>query len=156
MTHREEREEKERLKRIEEKENLILVEERQILNLLKAHLPTGMVIHQINSRSFIVSTPAGGSSVFQEVPTPAGSQFPAGTTFSWTVDDTADISLAPSTDGTQVTATCVATPTGTSYNLTCTSSFTPPGAPTPVSATINVAIIVGTPTPTGMTINQLS
>jgi hypothetical protein len=102
-----------------------------------------------------MSTPAGGTSVFQEVPTPSGSQFPAGTTFTWTVDDTADITLTP--NGTQVTVVCVANPTGTSYNLTCTSSFTPPGAPTPISATVNVAIIPATPpTPTGMQINQLS
>ena len=103
-----------------------------------------------------MSTVAGGTSVFQEVPTPTGSVFPAGTTNTWTVDDTADITLTPSTDTTQCTAVCVAAPTGTSYNLTCTSSYTPPGAPTPISATLNVAIISGVPTPTGMTINQLS
>ncbi len=126
--------------------------------------PTGLKIKQAyhphryfnNLGEEIMSTPAGGTSVFQEVPTPAGSIFPSGTSFQWTVDDTADISLVPSSDGTQVTATCVATPTGSSYNLTCTSSYTPPGAPTPVSATLNVAIIVTPPTPTGMTINQLS
>lgn len=132
---------------------------REIAEALKALLkflenrPTGIKIVQIGGS---MSTPAGGSSVFQEVPTPAGSVFPAGTTYSWTVDDTADISLVPSTDGTQVTATCVATPAATSYNLTCTSTYTPPGAPTPISATVNVAIITTTPTPTGMTINQLS
>lgn len=105
----------------------------------------------------IMATQAGGTSVFQEVPDPQGSAFPAGTTFTWSVDDTADISLAPSADGTQVTATCVPSPTGTSYNLTCTSSFTPPGAASPLSATLNVAIEpAATPTPTGMTINQLS
>lgn len=103
-----------------------------------------------------MSTPAGGTSIFQEVPTPAGSVFPTGTTFSWTVDDTADITLSPSPDGTQVKATCVASPAATSYNLTCTSSYTPPGAPTPISATLNVAIVVTTPTPTGMVINQVS
>jgi len=104
-----------------------------------------------------MATPAGGTSVFQELPTPTGSIFPTGTTFTWTVDDTADITLTPSTDGTQVTAVCVATPTGTAYNLTCTSSYTPPGAPTPISATLNVAITAAPPvTPTGMTISQLS
>lgn len=127
--------------------------------------PTGMIIREAyhSHRWFnqqgeeIVSTPAGGTSVFQEVPTPTGSVFPAGTTFTWTVDDVADITLAPSADGTQVTATCSATPAGTSYNLTCTSSYTPPGAPTPISATINVAIVPSTPpTPTGMTISQIS
>jgi hypothetical protein len=104
----------------------------------------------------IMSTQAGGTSTFQEVPTPTGSVFPSGTTFQWTVDDTADITLTPSSDGTQCSAACVAVPTGSNYNLTCTSSYTPPGAPTPVSATLNVQIIVTIPTPTGMTINQLS
>jgi len=104
-----------------------------------------------------MATQAGGTSVFQEVPTPPGSIWPSGTTFTWTVDDTADISLTPSSDGTQVTATCVASPTGTSYNLTCTSSYTPPGAPTPISATLNVPIVPAPPpTPTGMQISQVS
>lgn len=135
--------------------DMILQRANRILYLLlQRNTPTGMVINQIGGNT--VSTLAGGTSTFQEVPTPLGSAFPTGTTFSWTVDDTADISLAPSADGTQVTATCVASPTGAAYNLTCTSNFTPAGAPTPVSATINVPIIVGTPTPTGMQINQLS
>lgn len=127
----------------------------EIFHLLqREHLePTGMEILEIEGN---MSTPAGSSSVFQEVPTPAGSQFPAGTTFVWSVDDTADISLLPTADGTGVTVTCVASPTGTSYNLTCQSSFIPPGASTGISATINVPIVVTPPTPTGMTINQLS
>ena len=104
-----------------------------------------------------MSITIGGSNVFQEVPTPAGTIFPAGTTFVWSVDDTADVSLAPSTDGTQVTTTCVATPTGTSCNLTCQSSYTPPGATTAISATINLPFVAPPPPqPTGMTINQLS
>jgi hypothetical protein len=127
--------------------------------------PTGIKIRQTyhTHRYFndqgeeIMATPAGGTSVFQEIPTPAGTIFPAGTTFTWTVDDTADISLTPSADGTQVSATCIPNPTGTAYNLTCTSSYTPPGAPTPISATINVPIVQPPPpTPTGMQINQLS
>jgi hypothetical protein len=128
--------------------------EREILRQLKnQHLPTGMVI-QIQGG--IMATQAGGTSVFQEVPTPTGAIFPAGTTFVWTVDDTADITLTPSPDGTQVTAVCVASPTGTSYNLTCQSSYIPPGATTGVSGTLNVPIIVTPPAPTGITINQLS
>lgn len=138
------------LQRVEYENKILLT---RVLKLLQPKTPTGMVISQLGGQ---VSTPAGGQSVFQEIPTPQGSQFPSGTTFTWTVDDTADITLTPSSDGTQVTAACVASPTGTSYNLTCTSSYTPPGAPTPISATINVPIIVTPPTPTGMTINQLS
>jgi hypothetical protein len=123
-----------------------------------------MDIHQIRNphRYFndlgelIMATQAGGTSTFQEVPTPSGSVFPAGTTFEWSVDDTADITLTPSPDGTQVTAVCVASPTGTSYNLTCQSSYVPPGASTGISATLNVAIVTTPSAPTGMTINQLS
>jgi hypothetical protein len=119
------------------------------------HRPSGLKIVGVGENN--MSTPAGGTSVFQEVPTPAGSVFPTGTTFAWTVDDTADITLTPSSDTTQCTAVCVASPTGTAYNLTCTSSYTPPGATTPISATINVPIVAPPPTtPTGMVINQLS
>ena len=128
----------------------------RVLKLLQAK-PTGLEIRQLFPlEKNKMSTPAGGTSVFQEVPTPQGAIFPSGTKFTWSVDDTADITLTPSADGTQVQAACVASPTGTSYNLTCTSDYTPPGAPTPVSATVNVAIIPANPAPTGMTINQLS
>ena len=129
------------------------------------HRATGMRIRELyDTHSYyndegkkIMATAIGGTSVFQEVPTPDKSVFPDGTTFSWTVDNTADITLTPSSDGTQVSAKCVDAPTGTSYNLTCTSSYTPPGAPTPVSATINIPIVPAPPTtPTGMVINQLS
>lgn len=141
------------LQRVEYENKILLT---RVLNLLQMkNLPTSITISQLNHEG-PMSTPAGGSSVFQELPTPQGAAFPAGTTFQWTVDDTADISLSPSSDGTQVTAACVGTPAATNYNLTCTSNFTPPGAPTPISATINVAIVTQTPTPTGMTINQLS
>jgi hypothetical protein len=136
--------------------DLILEAINRLVNWLQA--PHGMEIRQLNhNKEQRMSTPAGGTSVFQEVPTPAGSIFPSGTTFAWTVDDTADITLTPSSDGTQVSAVCVASPTRTSYNLTCTSNYTPPGAPTPISATVNVPIIPAGPvTPTGMQINQLS
>jgi hypothetical protein len=128
-----------------------------ILRAIEGQQPSGLAIIQVGNQENSMSTAAGGTSVFQETPTPTGTTFPAGTTFTWTVDDTADISLTPSTDTTMVTAVCVATPTGTSYNLTCTSSFTPPGASAPVSGTLNVPITgaVAT-TPTGITINQLS
>jgi hypothetical protein len=101
-----------------------------------------------------MSTPAGGTSTFQFTYTPAGSVPPSGTTGTWSVDDTADITMTP--NGQSVSATCVASPTGTSYNLTFTSSYTPPGAPTPISATLNVPIVPVTPLPTGGSITQTS
>lgn len=125
--------------------------------------PTGGKIREIfqthtyynDTGEEIMATPAGGTSTFQFNPTPAGSAFPAGTTFTWTVDDTADITLTQ--NGLQCTAACATTPAGTSYNLTCTSNFTPPAATGPVAATINVAIVATVvPTPTGATITQLS
>lgn len=135
--------------------DLILEAINRLVNWLQA--PHGMEIRQLNHKEQEMSTAAGGTSVFQEVATPPGSVFPTGTTFAWSVDDTADISLTPSTDGTQVSAACVVSPAGSSYNLTSTSNYTPPGAPTPVSATVNVAITPAPPTtPTGMQINQLS
>ncbi len=110
----------------------------------------------------ITGTPAGGISTFQSSPSaPPGAVFPAGTTFAYSVDDTADITLAPNpaapTDPTQVQATCIAAPAATSYNLTCTSSFTPLGASAPLAVTVNVPILAAAvPTPTAMAINQLS
>jgi hypothetical protein len=147
------------LHRLEESvDKLVRIFEKILSIILKE--PFGMVIKQIKKgdNMAITGTPAGGTSTFQEVPTPAGAVFPAGTTFVWTVDDTADISLTPSTDGTQCSTACSATPTGTSYNLTCTSNFTPTGATAPASGTVNVPILPGsaTTTPTGLTINQLS
>ena len=128
-----------------------------ILHAIEGQQPSSLEIIQVEPQENPMSTPAGGTSIFQETPTPAGTTFPSGTTFTWTVDDTADITLTPSTDTTMVTAVCVAAPTGTSYNLTCTSSFTPPGASAAVSGSLNVPIVPATTTtPTGITINQLS
>jgi hypothetical protein len=102
-----------------------------------------------------MSTPAGGTSGFQFQGLPAGSEFPAGTSFIWSVDDTADISLTPS--GPNCSAACVASPAATSYNLTCVSNFTPPGGSAPIQATLNVPIVpAATPTPTSAQIVQTS
>jgi len=131
--------------------DLILKVQHRILELL-TRLPTGMAIDILGDH---MSTVAGTTSNFQEVYTPAGSAPPAGTTQTWTVD-VADITLTPSADGTTCQAAVPATETATSYNLTCTSSYTPPGAPTPISATLNVPIVPSTPAPTGMVISQLS
>jgi hypothetical protein len=145
-----------------ENEHLTQALAQRIIGLiLQAHSPTGMTITQLNSRTRstnAMSTPAGGTSNFQMAYTPAGSVPPVGTTQAWTVDDTADITLAPSADGTTCTATCVATPTGTSYNLTCTSSYTAVGATAPLSTTVNVTIVpsTGGNLPTGISITQLS
>jgi hypothetical protein len=122
----------------------------------KLNQPTGMIIREIGKQeNEAMSTQAGGTSNFQMAYTPMGSIPPSGTTQTWTVD-TKDVTLTPSADGTTCAAAVVASPTATSYNLTCTSSLTPPGAPTPISATLNVPIVTVPPAPTGMTITQLS
>jgi hypothetical protein len=132
-------------------EDLLLRNDRLILRLLQ-RLPTGMAIDIIGDH---MSTVAGTTSNFQQLYTPSGSVAPAGTTQKWSVDVT-DITLTPSADGTTCQAAVPATETATSYNLTCTSSYTPPGATGPITDTINVPITPAVPTPTGMTINQLS
>lgn len=134
--------------------DMILQRANRILYLLlQRNTPTGMVINQIGGNS--VSTQVGTTSNFQEFYTPTGSVPPAGTTQTWTVDVT-DITLTPSTDGTTCQAAVPAAETATSYNLTCTSSFTPAGATTPISATLNVPILPAVILPTGMAITQLS
>ena len=149
--------EKERLRQIEAKLNqllaeqdLILERENQILNLLTR--PTGGIIKLLGDH---MSTVAGTTSNFQFAYTPAGSVAPQGTTQTWTVDVT-DISLTPSADGFTCQAAVPATETATAYNLTCTSSYTPPGATTPISFTINTPITPAVVLPTGGTITQLS
>lgn len=169
-----------KIQQVLDKENILEAEDDLILesiNALRDRLtaPTGMTITQLNSRHkensmsttpvppVTPGTPAGGTSTFAMAYTPTGSVAPSGTTQTWTVDDTADITLTPSADGTTCSATCVASPAATSYNLTCTSSYTPPGAPTPISpisAMLNVPIGAAPPPPvvlpTGMTITQTS
>lgn len=152
-----EHEEKERLRKIEAKLNqllaeqdLILERENQIFNLLNR--PTGGVINILGDH---MSTVAGTTSNFQFAYTPAGSVAPQGTTQTWTVDVT-DVALTPSPDGFTCQAAVPVTETATAYNLTCTSSYTPPGATTPISFTINVPIVPAVVLPTGGTITQLS
>lgn len=91
----------------------------------------------------------GATGTFQEVPSPAGSAFPAGTTFTWTSSDSLT-SLTPSGDTTQVAVATSASDPATSFTLTCTSS-------TGVVGTASVPLlpaVVGAPT--SITINQLS
>jgi hypothetical protein len=129
--------------------DLILERVDEVLNTIRK-LPTGGFIDILGGT---MSTLAGSSSTFQFAYTPTGSVAPTGTTQSWTVD-VADITLTPSPDGFTCTAAVPAGETATSYNLTCTSSFVPAGAPTPISATLNVPITVAVPLPTGGVITQ--
>ena len=107
----------------------------------------------------ILGITLGNVGTFQEVVTaPAGATFPAGTTFTWSSSDSLT-TLTPSTDTTQVAVATSTSDTATSFVLTCTSSFTPPGASAPLSATATVPLNPATPpanTPTAFAINQLS
>lgn len=104
----------------------------------------------------ITGVPLGGSGVFGESPTPAGSAFPAGTKFSWSADDP-NVVLTPSADGTQVTAAVPASDPATSFTLAFLTDFTPQGDTAPVQAVASVPILPAViPTPTGAVINQLS
>jgi len=152
MSDRRELEEIEaKLNQLSVKIALILEMGEKILNLLIPR-PTGGVIDILGDH---VSTQVGTTSNFQWAYTPAGSVPPTGTTLSWTVDVT-DIALTPSADGLTCQAAVPATETATAYNLTCTSSYTPPGAPTPISFTLNVPILPAVVLPNGGVITQTS
>lgn len=94
----------------------------------------------------------GASGVFQETPTPAGAVIPPGTIPQWSTSDTANTTLTPSADGTQVTVAVASTaPAGGSFNLTVTNqdgSF-PTTVPVPF-------LPPAVPPQTGFEINQLS
>ena len=134
-----------------------------LVGVLVRHYPSSFIIKQLRSKPLQGDDPMavtgivlGQTGTFQEVPLPAGSVFPAGTTFTWFSDDTLT-TLTPSADGTQAAVATSASDTATSFNLTCTSSFTPPGGPAPLVSTVNVPLLpVPVPTPTDMTINQIS
>ena len=148
MTHHPE---EHQLKRIER-------EVLEILSILKRQ-PSHFTIEQIQGEFMSVTgIVAGATGTFQEVVTaPPGAVFPAGTTFVWTVDDTADTALTPSVDTTQVAIAVSTAPAQTSFNLICTSNFTPPGANAPLAVTKSVPILTApVNTPTAMDINQLS
>ena len=147
----------EELKRIEAIDRHI---ESDLDTLIKAalHLPTSVTIHQLSPQgdnmANIRGIDAGGNNSFDVTTSPAGSVFAAGTTFVWSIDDTADISLTPSADGLSVATACTTTPAATSANLTFTA--TPPTGPV-VTATVNLTIIpAAPPVPVSVTINQLS
>jgi hypothetical protein len=129
--------------------------------------PTAMSVVQLQGGTMSTSTPTilgitlGNTGTFQEVVTaPAGAAFPAGTTFTWTATGSTLLALTPSSDGTQVAVATTAGDPATSFQLTCTSSFTPPNATAPLSATVTVPLTPAAPppvpTPTAMGINQLS
>lgn len=132
---------------------------REIVALLHqlVHTPaaTGFTVTQIGAgmptNNSIV---AGTVGTFQEVPFPAGSALQAGSIPVWTVDDTANVTLTPSADGTSVAAAVSATDPNPSFNLTV-SGIASDG--TAISMVTNVTVTPAAVTPaTGFTVTQLS
>jgi hypothetical protein len=147
------------LKKIEQTDEH-LAEDLDLLLDSTLHLPKGLIIEQFDSTGektmAITGIVKGATGTFGSTPTPAGSVFPAGTTYVWTADDPS-VSLTPSSDGTSVAAATSVADTAASFNLTQTSSFTAPGASAPVSRTVNVPLLAPVvPTPTGIAISQIS
>lgn len=140
------------LSKREERAILALAEAlRNLLLFLEGPTPTTIAIQQLQGGSTMAITGIvlGATGTFQEVPSPAGSAFPAGTTFTWTSGDSLT-TLTPSGDTTQVAVATSASDPATSFTLTCTSS-------TGVVGTASVPLlpaVVGAPT--SITINQLS
>jgi len=133
---------------------------REIVWILKydARIPDSIRIYQVDERGGLMSVlgvPLGGQGTFQETPSaPPGAAFPGGTAFTWTADDPS-VQLQQSASGTSCIALVPSTDTKTSFNLTCTTNFTPPGAASPLGVTVNVPILpASVPTPTAMEINQ--
>jgi hypothetical protein len=121
------------------------------------HTPTAITITQIqgdNTMAITGVTAGGNPGTFKMTPLPTGSAFPTGTTFVWTSSDSAT-ALTPSVDGTSVAVAVAAADTAPSFDLTCTSSFTPPGAAAPLAKKVTVPILQpAVPTPTDMSIDQ--
>jgi len=103
----------------------------------------------------ITGVPVGGTGTFQESGLPAGSVFPTGTSFAWTSSDTANTTLTPSTDGTQVAVAVGSGATvGGSTTLSCVATL--PGGGT-VSGSATVPYLPAAVTvPTSIQIDQLS
>lgn len=103
----------------------------------------------------ITGVPVGGSGTFVESFVPTNAALPAGAslTVTWTVDDPL-VTLAPSSDGTQVVASVDPSDTATSFNLTATG--TSAALPGPItSGPVNIPILpTAPPLPTALAINQ--
>lgn len=133
-------------------------------------IPTGIIIYQSVSRSrrtdqmSILGIAPGATGIFNELPLPAGSVFPAGTQFTWTADDTTNTSLSPSPDGSQVAVAAAPTISGgaTGFNLTVKANFTDPVSGNALELKKTVAVPFNLPpppppsVPTDIDINQVS
>jgi hypothetical protein len=148
------------LKQIKAQVNVAIAESDLILQLAhkildRLNQQTGFTIYQIEGNKImpITGIVAGATGIFQETPTPVGAVIPAGSTPVWTADNTTDVSLTPSADGTQVAVAVSATTTITTFNLSVANqdgSFL-----TTVAVPVTPGVTPPTPQ-TGFQIDQLS
>lgn len=103
---------------------------------------------------------AGGQGTFGIVGiTPSTAQFPAGTAFTWSVDDAADVTLTPSQDTTTCVAAVAAGDQAPAFTLTMTSNFTPQGASAPLASSLTVPVSGEVPpvvTPSAFELGQIA
>jgi hypothetical protein len=135
----------------------------EILKAEEPQTPAGFRISQIDGGSMPVAlgVAAGGQGTFGIVGiTPSNAQFPAGTTFTWTVDDTANVTLTPSADTTTCVAAVAATDENPTFTITMTSNFTPANASAPLASSVTVPVsgeVPPTPpTPSAFQVGQLA
>ena len=148
------------LKRLEALVNSLIAETDMVLELEhkildRLNQQTGFTINQLKGNQIMPITGilAGATGTFQETPLPVGAVIPAGSIPVWTSDNTTDVALTPSADGTQVAAAVSATTTITTFNLSVANqdgSFL-----TTVAVPVTPAGGGGTPQ-TGFQIDQLS
>jgi hypothetical protein len=126
-------------------------------------LPQSFTVSQIDGGTLMAVTlgvPAGGQGTFGIVSiTPSNAQFPAGTTFTWSVDDTANVTLTPSADTTTCVAAVAAGDQNPSFTITQTSNFTPSGASAPLASSVTVPVTGEVPPvvlPTAFQVGQLA
>lgn len=118
-------------------------------------IPTAIVIYQSASRSrrsdqmSILGIAPGATGIFNELPLPAGAVFPSGTQFTWSADDTVNVSLTPSSDGTQVAVAAAATIQNGApgFLLTVKANFTDPVSTNAIELKKTVAVPFNIPTP---------
>ena len=126
----------------------------EIIHLLLRQIGFHVSQLQGDNKMPITGIVAGSTGVFQETPTPQGAVIPAGTVPVWSTSDTANTTLSPSPDGTQVSVAVAPGATITSFDLTVANqdgSF-----PTTVSVPVLAPPPPPPPAQTGFEINQVS
>jgi hypothetical protein len=126
------------------------------------YLPSAFEISQIDGGSMPVTpgVAVGGQGTFGIVSiTPSNALFPTGTTFTWSVDDTTNVTLTPSADTTTCVAAVAAADQNPTFTITQTSNFTPAGSSAPLASSLTVPVGGEVPPPvlpTAFQVGQLA